>query len=63
MKNSLADRENPLEAPDVKIRVITHFTRPPSVNLLNRYARLYMAGFNQAPWNIYEYRSTLLKDP
>jgi ribosomal protein S18 acetylase RimI-like enzyme len=58
VKNSLTDRGNPLEAPDVKIRVNTHLTRPPSVNLLNRYARLYMSGFNQAPWDIYGYNYT-----
>jgi hypothetical protein len=58
MKNSLTDRENPLEAPAEKIRIITLLTRPPSVNLLNRYARLYMSGFNQAPWDIYGYKYT-----
>jgi ribosomal protein S18 acetylase RimI-like enzyme len=54
----LPDRENQLEAPDVKISIITHLSRPPSENLLSKYARLYMSGFNQAPWDIYEYKYT-----
>jgi ribosomal protein S18 acetylase RimI-like enzyme len=58
MKNSLTDRKNQSEDPDVKVMVFTHLTRPPIENLLNRCARIYMEGFNQAPWDIYEYNYT-----
>ncbi len=61
MGNSLIDPENQLATPDVKVRIFTHLTRPPSDNLLNQYAGLYMSGFNQAPWDVYEYKYTVAK--
>ncbi len=61
MENSLTDRENQPAALDVKVRIFTHLTPAPSENLLNKYAGLYMSGFNEAPWDEYEYKYTAEK--
>jgi hypothetical protein len=50
--------DNRFIAPDIKINTFTCDSKPPSANLLDFYAGLYMTGFNQPPWDVYEFNFT-----
>jgi ribosomal protein S18 acetylase RimI-like enzyme len=58
MEENLEKIEDEQFESDVKEWVFTSDKRLPSKSLIDRYARLYMAGFNQPPWDIYEYNYT-----
>jgi ribosomal protein S18 acetylase RimI-like enzyme len=40
------------------LKIFTNNTKPPSKILLNRLAMIFRAGFNNAPWDIYEFNLT-----
>ena len=43
---------------EFKVRIFTRNTKSPAKILLNRYAMIFMSGFNNAPWDIYEFNFT-----
>jgi ribosomal protein S18 acetylase RimI-like enzyme len=40
------------------LKIFTNNTKPPSKTLINRLAMIFRAGFNNAPWDIYEFNLT-----
>jgi len=43
---------------EYKVRIFTSNKKPAAKTLLNRYAMIFMDGFNNAPWDIYEFNFT-----
>ena len=56
--NAIKDKMIQDAGSEVKVRIFTNNTKPPSKTLLNRSAMIFMAGFNNAPWDIYGFNYT-----
>ncbi|MBN1189050.1 MAG: GNAT family N-acetyltransferase [Dehalococcoidales bacterium] len=58
MKDNLFDRTHMEGIPQFAVRVFTDLTGPPPLNALNAIAMIYMSGFNEPPWDIYDWNFT-----